>query len=209
MVCLIECLQPVTKTRISKSSPLRSLLEFSHNFSLLKIKMRPEFSLFVYRKSTVNVEHILQFLKRLALCDSGLWMTLCFKSKINKRKKGTSSPSLYKRTTTDSASRNEIIQQGHLYYLRLLFCLLFETVMIIHSVVLCVLITLAINVFISCFFFTKRKEKKKPTPLCNQNVTPEIFSSKLKAFKQIIVLLCTERGLSISIIGRQGNREAL
>lgn len=49
--------------------------------------MRPEFSLFVYRKSTVNVEHILQFLKHLALCDYGLWMTLCFKSKINKKKK--------------------------------------------------------------------------------------------------------------------------
>lgn len=163
MVCLIECLQPVTKTRISKSSPLRSLLEFSHHFSLLKIKMRPAFILFVYRKSTINVEHILQFLKHLALCDSGLWMTLCFKSKINKKKKDTSSPSLYKRTT-DSASRNEIMQQGHLYYLRLLFCLLFETVMIIHSVVLCVLITLAINVFISCFFFTKRKEKKKTHP---------------------------------------------
>lgn len=91
------------------------------------------------------------------------------------------------------------MQQGHLYYLRLLFCLLFETVMIIQSVVLCVLVTLAINVFSSCFFFTKRKEKN-PLSYIQKNVTPGIFLSKLKAFKQMITLLRRERGLSISII---------
>lgn len=83
--------------------------------------------------------------------------------------------------------------------------------MIIHSVVLCVLITLATNFLFHVSSLQKEKKKKNPTPLSSiqENVTPEIFSSKLKAFKQIIVLLCTERGLSISIIGRQGNREAL
>lgn len=57
------------------------------------------------------------------------------------------------------------MQQGHLYYLRLLFCLLFETVMIIHSVVLCVLITLATNFLFHVSSLQKEKKKKNPNTL--------------------------------------------